>query len=549
LSSAFVGDEPQRYFAGHRNKRKRLNIFKFFIRVFYILFLVFGFAFAHPIDPRYHTYGEMVDEMVSAVQRYPHICQLYTIGYTSFFHLPILAMKISDNPSLTEDEPRFLFNGVHHATEIIGVEVCLYMMHNLLSRYDTSPEVRAWIDSNEIYLVPMVNPDGHYINWNVVQDSWRKNAKDNNGNGIFDPWYDGVDLNRNYDFLWHLGDPNPSSREYRGLFPFSENETQAIRDLANRERFVFDICYHSDKDPRFGESVYYPWRWGNQYSPDYEHIRPIAESIAYRIINDMGSAPYTPIWGDATDGGLARNWLYYAIGTFPFTIEISTCYQPPGYRVDSICEKVMNGSYYLFKRILGPSITGHITDAVSGLPIPAEIRILEAYAPPETILPRYADSTFGRYRRILKPGYYTLQITAPGYETTQIESVGVSTSGPTRLDIQLQPIPGIKEEKIAKEPNVINSLVFPNFVKGKAKIHWQVKKPGRVILQVFNNSGKKVCTIFDDVLKPGEYVLDWDCRDKKGKRLSAGIYFLCLKHSPGLPQAVQKIVISPPQAD
>ncbi|MEO0084812.1 MAG: M14 family zinc carboxypeptidase [candidate division WOR-3 bacterium] len=494
------------------------------------------------IDPRYHTYGEMVDEMVQASLDYPEICRLHIIGHTSFFHLPIFAMKISDNPDLTEDEPRLLFNGIHHATELMGVEVCLYMMHNLLSRYDTSLEVRAWVDSNEIWLVPMVNPDGHYINFNVVQDSWRKNARDNNGNGVFDPDYDGVDLNRNYDFLWHLGDPNPASREYRGPAPFSELETQAIRDLAHSQKFVFDICYHSDKDPRFGESVYYPWLWGSRYCPDIHHIRPIAESIAYRIPNDMGSAPYTPIWGDATDGGLARNWLYYAIGTFPFTIEISTSYQPPGYRVDSLCEKVMQGSYYLFKRILGPGITGHITDAQTGEPVPAEVRVLEAYAAPETIRPRYADSIFGRYQRILKPGYYTLQILAPGYETVRMDSVLVTATGPTVLDIQLPRVPGIFEEKVIKASRQPNNLVLPIFIKGKAKIHWQILNKERARLFVFDNNGKKICTIFDKIFEPGSYVMEWDCRDKKGSKLSSGIYFFRLESKS--KRITQKITIS-----
>lgn len=505
---------------------------------YFILSAVLIVSSVYAIDPRYHTYGEMVDEMVRASLEYPAICRLETIGISSFFQLPILAMKISDNPDLEEDEPRFLFNGVHHATEIIGVEVCLYMMWDLLTRYDTSPEIRAWIDSNEIWLVPMVNPDGHYINFNVVCDSWRKNAQDNNGNGQFDPDYDGVDLNRNYDFLWHLGNPNPSSREYRGAFPFSENETQAIRDLAISKKFVFDICYHADKDPTLGESVYYPWRWGNAFSPDYLHIKEVAESIAYRIINDMGSTPYTPIWGDATDGGLARNWLYYAIGTFPFTIEISTSYQPPGYRVDSICQKVTNGSYYLFKRILGPSITGHITDAITGQPIAAEVRIRQAYALPDTILPRYADLNFGRYRRILKPGYYTIEFLAPGYETVRIESVLVQTNTPTVLDIQLQPSPGIDEARLV----LLDGMVFPNWVNGKAKIRWQITKRGRASLEVFNKIGQRICLIFDDVFEPGSYVMDWNCRDNKGAKLSSGIYFLNLTTDE--KQTIQKVIVT-----
>ncbi len=506
------------------------------------LFFIIGLSVLFGIDPRYHTYGEMTDEMIAAALEYPEICRLHTIGYTSFFQLPILALKISDNPDLEEDEPRFLFNGIHHSTELIGVEICLYMMHDLLSRYDTSSQIKAWVENNEIWLVPMVNPDGHYVNFNVVQDSWRKNARDNNGSGQFEPEFDGVDLNRNYDFLWNHGDPNPASREYRGAFPFSENETRAIRDLASRKKFVFDICYHSDRNSTFGESVYYPWLWGSSYCPDNLHIRPVAESVAFRILNDMGSSPYAPIWGNATDGGLARNWLYYAIGTFPFTIEVSTSYQPPGYRVDSICQRVLNGSYYLFKRIQGSSITGHITDSATGLPIVAEVRILEAYAPSDTIRPRYSDSIFGRYRRILKPGYYTLEILASGYETARIESVQAQAGGPTILDIHLQRNQGISEDEIIIKSDKINLLVFPSFIKGDPHIKWQINKRGRVNLKVYNNLGIKVSTICDNIFDPGTYYMNWNCKDNKGSQVSSGMYFLHLEISG--KRVIQKFTLS-----
>lgn len=514
-------------------------------KAYSVVLLAFLASTVFAVDPRYHTYGEMTDEMINAALQYPNLCRLYTIGYSSFFHLPILAMKISDNPDLTEDEPKFLFNGVHHACELIGVEICLDMMNDLLSRYDTSQTIKGWIDSNEIWLVPMVNPDGHYITFNVVQDSWRKNAHDNNGNGQFDPQYDGVDLNRNYDFMWQNGDPNPTSREYRGAAPFSEPEIQAIRDLTLAKKFVFDICFHGDNRPNYGESVYYPWQWGSHsFSPDYPYIKEVAESVAYRIINDLGSAPYIPIWGDATDGGLARNWFYHALGTFSFTIEVSTCYQPPGYRVDSICRKVTNGSYYLFKRILGPGITGHVTDATNNQPVEAEVRVLEAYALPDTIAPRYSDAEFGRYRRILKTGFYTLQFLAAGYDTVQVDSVLVSANGPTVLDIQLNRLPGISEDmkRISVSPRAVNSLVFPNFIKGKAKIRWQVLVHGRACLEVYDNLGKKVCTVFDKIYDPGTYIMDWDGKDNQGDKVSAGIYFLRLKTSS--QKMIQKIVLS-----
>lgn len=495
------------------------------------------------VDPRYHTYGEMTDEMVNAALQYPNICRLYTIGYSSFFHLPLLAMKISDNPDMDEDEPKFLFNGVHHACELIGVEICLFMMNDLLTRYDTSPTIKGWVDSNEIWLVPTVNPDGHYINITGRDSMWRKNLEDNNGSGQFEPEYDGVDLNRNYNFLWYNGNPDPTSREYRGAAPFSELETQAMRDLALAKKFVFDICYHGDKDPTFGESVYYPWRWGNPFSPDYPHIKEVAESVAYRIINDLGNAPYVPIWGDATDGGLARNWFYYAIGTFPFTIEVSQKYQPPGYRVDSICRKVTNGSYYLFQRILGSGITGHITDATNNQPVEAEVRVLEAYALPDTTAPRYSDLEFGRYRRILKPGFYTLQFLAAGYDTVQIDSVLVSANGPTVLNVQLNRS-GISEclRHGATLIQADNFLVYPNFIKGRAKIRWQALIHGRACLAVYDNTGKKVCTVFDKIYDPGTYTVDWEGKNNQGDKVSSGIYFLRLESSG--QKTIQKIVLS-----
>jgi Zinc carboxypeptidase/Carboxypeptidase regulatory-like domain/Secretion system C-terminal sorting domain len=511
-------------------------------KAYSVVLLAFLASSAFAVDPRYHTYGEMTDEMVNAALQYPNLCRLYTIGYSSFFHLPILAMKISDNPDLTEDEPKFLFNGVHHACELIGVEICLYMMNDLLTRYDTSQTIKGWVDSNEIWLVPMINPDGHHINITGRDSMWRKNLEDNNHSGQFEPEFDGVDLNRNYDFMWQNGDPDPTDREYRGSAPFSEMETQAIRDLALDKKFVFDICFHGDKDPTFGESVYYPWIWGSRFSPDYPAIRPVAESIAYRIINDQGNAPYVPIWGEATDGGLARNWFYHKLGIFSFTLEVSQRYQPPGYRVDSICRKVTNGSYYLFERILGPSITGHVTDAATNQPVEAEVRVLEAYASPDTIAPRYSDAEFGRYRRILKAGYYTIQFLAAGYDTVQVDSVPASANGPTVLDVQLHRL-GISESpRQDAEIQAGNFLVYPNFVKGKAKIRWQVLARGRVSFEIYDNLGKKVSTVFDKICDPGTYTMNWDGKGNQVDKLSSGIYFLQLKSNS--QKLIKKIILS-----
>jgi len=384
-----------------------------------LLLLTFLLNFKFP--PRYHTYGEMVDELHYLQINYPEICQVYTIGYSQRFNLPILALRITSYPYWEEqDKPTILFDGIHHASEILGCEMCLYIANKLTSQYYSDSLIKSFVDYLDIWLVPMVNPDGHYITELGLDSIWRKNLRDNNHNGRIDLDYDGVDLNRNYDFLFELGGSNePNNRYYRGPYPFSEPEVRAIRDLAERKRFILNVSFHSDKDPRMGERVYYPWRWGNGFSPDHIHIKGICDTFALNIINDANNGTYLSIYGKAEEGGLERNYLYYAYGTFAFTCEMWRGYYPPEERVDTICEKVFFGVKYLLKRILQSHLTIKVLDKKTGLPLKAEVRVLEAYAPAETILPRYTDPIFGRVRRILKPGRYNIEVLKEGYSSVK----------------------------------------------------------------------------------------------------------------------------------
>ncbi len=426
----------------------------------------------------------MAEDLSRLASFYPDLAKLETLNYSTRLALPLLALKISDNVSEREDEPRLLFNGNHHAAEIIGPEICLFLAESLLGQYEQNPEIKRYVDSLEIWILPMVNPDGHWIIEEDIDTLWRKDLRDNDSNRIINLDYDGVDLNRNYDFLFDNGNPDPSSREYRGPFPFSENEIRVIRDLAIRERFLIDVCYHSDIDPRRGEYVYFPWLWGNNRSPDYFHLQTIACSLAANLINDQNTGTYSYIYGRAEDGGLARNWLYYALGVFSFTIEVSKGYRPPEFRVDSICRKQLRGAYYLMRRALSSQITGRVLDAQTGERLVAEIRVLEAYAPPETTLPRYSDSLFGRFRRLLKPGRYTLWVSAEGYQV-KVETCEVVLGRPTEIEIRLSRI-GLEEEKrrgfnfpppfpfytpdgrIVQSPNRLKKGVY--FIKEKEKV-------------------------------------------------------------------------------
>ncbi len=148
----------------------------------------------------YHTYAEMTSapsnartDVSGARRPLLHRPQLLEGRY-------IYALKISDNVSIDEDEPEVLYMGNHHAREIMSVDIPLRFAQYLLANYGTDPDVTAMVNEREIYFVPMVNPDGHvYVELNHSGDSdywWRKNRRRN-----YDGSY-GVDLNRNYGYMW-----------------------------------------------------------------------------------------------------------------------------------------------------------------------------------------------------------------------------------------------------------------------------------------------------------------------------------------------------------
>jgi hypothetical protein len=344
------------------------------------------------IDSIYHTYDEVVDELNFIVNAYPEITRLDTIGISTTDSSVILALKISDNPMIEEDEPAILYNGIHHAKELPGAEICMYMIDSLVRGYGSDPQITAWVDSTEIWIVPIVNPDGHNVVMHLppIDTSWRKNTRDNNNNGNFDILYDGVDLNRNYDFNWHTIGSDPWDPTYKGLYPFSELETQAIRDFSSDQHFIFAVNYHGP-DLGVGEIIYYPWKWYGQMAPDSFAIKDVALSMASLIVNDAGNGTYAIGWGNARSPK-ARNWQYGVKGTFAYTVEVSTCFIPPGSLITDICQRNLAGAFYLLDRIHGASITGCITDSRTRMPLQAEVRILQAY---DSVLPpRESDSFY-----------------------------------------------------------------------------------------------------------------------------------------------------------
>ena len=200
-----------------------------------------GLSAAGGINGAYHSTLELETDLRILERDHPGLASVQEIGET-LEKRKIYALKISDNASTDEHEPAVLFAGCHHAREWISVEVPFLFGQYLLENYDLSQEVRDLVDSSEIWIVPIANPDGLEYSINVYR-YWRKNRRAN-ADGTY-----GVDINRNYGFAWGFDDigssGQPASDVYRGTAPFSEPETAAIRSLFLGHDFRAMISFHS----------------------------------------------------------------------------------------------------------------------------------------------------------------------------------------------------------------------------------------------------------------------------------------------------------------
>jgi carboxypeptidase T len=259
----------------------------------------------------------------------------------------LLAIKIGKGSGT-----KILFTGCHHAREWISVEMVFLMAEYLVRTYTDSPSttqdkrIKWLLDNREVWLVPMVNPDGHV--WSRTMDrNWRagRSLHDLPAGDIHPPTldgrpsrhvqypagvYTGVDLNRNYcTSTWGqetfrsaaAGRPTTSADPrdggansvWCGPSAASEPEVTAIQGLMQAQSFRAAITYHS-----FSQLLLYPSGAGSD-----TFLQFVGNGMS-ALINEKGNA-YTYESGDALypTTGDAMEYAYEATSKRPsFTPEV-----------------------------------------------------------------------------------------------------------------------------------------------------------------------------------------------------------------------------------
>jgi len=337
----------------------------------------------------YYDYENMTILLQELESNYSNIMSLESIGNT-YEGRDLWMIKLSDNVSEDEEEPGVLFLGAHHGNEKPSYEVLIYFIKHIVDNYykentdddqdgllnednidgfdndgdglvDEDPSedrVREVINNTQIFLIPMVNPDGVEFS----EEGSRKNRVPNHGSFGFKKEVTsyGVNLNRNYGYDWIyyylfpfsynlLFDLPDNSFNYRGPRPFSEKETKAVKSFVENHKINISISYHT-----YSELIFFPWYHTSKRTPDEDLFISIGENMSkinkYRLL--ISNNYIIPRYGGTL--GTVENWLYGKYKIIAFTIELcktraptepaivfDTCLKNVG--VDLlICERALN---------------------------------------------------------------------------------------------------------------------------------------------------------------------------------------------------------------
>jgi len=371
------------------------------------------------VDASYKN-PKMSDRLLRAyARRFPDLARYYVLGRTHEGR-PIGALRIGRGDPA--GKPAVLLNGAHHGNEPLSAEPVFEAIQELLEHHDR-PRVQAWLDTLDVWCVPVVNPDGLHAFLEVSRRTGRKNGRDLDGDGHRGR-LEGVDLNRNYPFRWHtLGErgshSNPQSPWYRGPKAASEPEVRAMIRLGRARRFAASLSFHAGT-----VAVLAPYTIDDVLNPVPNEAWEIGEGL----VRDLPEHPDERAWEvrrnlysvDGTD----QDWLRHALGTVALLVEGAR----GAPRRAARRREVVAALRPLWRRLLTRVATrgalrGTVRNA-QGEPVVARVDVLETkLRAGERWTSRCAD---GHFDRLMPwPGRYTVRAQVPGLPpVTRVVEVG-----------------------------------------------------------------------------------------------------------------------------
>ncbi|XP_040147371.1 carboxypeptidase A2 isoform X2 [Ictidomys tridecemlineatus] len=215
----------------------------------------------------YHTLEEISQEMDNLVAEHPGLVSKVNIG-SSFENRPMNVLKFSTGG----DKPAIWLDAGIHAREWVTQATALWIANKIASDYGNDPSITSILDTMDIFLLPVTNPDG-YVFSQTQNRMWRKTRSKVSGSLCV-----GVDPNRNWDagFGGPGASSSPCSDSYHGPRANSEVEVKSIVDfIKSHGEFKAFITLHS-----YSQLLMYPYGYKCTKSDNFDELtKPVVEAL------------------------------------------------------------------------------------------------------------------------------------------------------------------------------------------------------------------------------------------------------------------------------
>lgn len=350
----------------------------------------------------YRLLGDYNTELQTLADENPSLVRLLELPHPTLEGRTVYGVEIAANVKAVDGRPTYHVDGMHHSREWPAGEFPMVFAHDLVERYGKDKKVTGLLRRLRVTIVPVVNPDGYDYSRSAPVDPkdnitslafavgglesyWRKNRRSFTGATIpvlqKNPDAYGVDPNRNYAYLW--GDTQGGSSDievhqtYRGAAPFSEPESQNIRDLVLSRHVTGLISNHT-----YGRMILREWAHTMKDTPDEAAQAVIGQAMA----DAMGG--YRNIKGiqNYLTSGSTDDWSYATTGGFGYTFEHGTAFHPPYTEgVGDVYDGVLNAFMIMAEASANPryhSIVKLKTVDRSGKPVAAKAYLFKKFKTP-----------------------------------------------------------------------------------------------------------------------------------------------------------------------
>ncbi|XP_054353249.1 carboxypeptidase A2 isoform X2 [Pongo pygmaeus] len=254
---------------------------------------------------------QISQEMDNLVAEHPGLVSKVNIG-SSFENRPMNVLKFSTGG----DKPAIWLDAGIHAREWVTQATALWTANKIASDYGKDPSITSILDTLDIFLLPVTNPDG-YVFSQTKNRMWRKTRSKVSGSLCV-----GVDPNRNWDagFGGPGASSNPCSDSYHGPSANSEVEVKSIVDfIKSHGKVKAFITLHS-----YSQLLMFPYGYKCTKLDDFDELSEVAQKAAQSLRSLHGTkykvGPICSVIYQASGGSI--DWSYdYGI-KYSFAFEL-----------------------------------------------------------------------------------------------------------------------------------------------------------------------------------------------------------------------------------